>query len=319
MEPQSSDKQSARVQALMWNLRIDAAIGEVVRALQARGIASIVLKGPSLTGWYAPESSRTYDDGDLWVSPDDVDATEDLLRSLGFLPTADESGLPDWWLEHGSSWLRPSDRGKIDLHRRLQGVGAEPRRAWELLLPQSAEISVGGELVRCLPEHAMVMYAALHATHHGVDDHRGLGHLEAALATVDETIWVEAFALANALDAVEGFATALRLTAAGVAVAERIGVPDVSSTRTVLLASTPPPVALGFEQLSSARGLTRLHILVRKLVPPPGFIRHWWPRAASSRRMLIVGYLYRPLWLLQRAPAAYRAWRAARRAARSSS
>jgi hypothetical protein len=85
-----------------------------------------------------------------------------------------------------------------------------------------------------------------------------------------------------------------------------------------LRASTPPPIALGFEQLARAASpAERLEIIARKTVPPPGFIRHWWPAAGRSRRMLALGYLYRPLWLLRHAPRGLRAWLVARRKVRA--
>jgi hypothetical protein len=181
------------------------------------------------------------------------------------------------------------------------------------------EFTVGGEHAYRLSEPGRVLYATMHATHHGRGDPRGLAHLRAALASVDDDAWVRALALAGQLDAVESFATGLRMLPDGAALAERIGAPDAMSVRTSLLASTPPPVALGFDQLASARGLKRVAIVTRKFVPPPGFIRHWWPPAARNPAMLAVGYVYRPIWLIERAPAGYRAWRAARRAVKSSS
>jgi hypothetical protein len=308
-----------RVRAAMWNLRIDAATGEVVAALRARGIGSIVLKGPAFSEWYPPDSGRTYVDGDVWVAPAEVAAAEATLAALGFVPAADEGGLPAWWKEHGSSWVRERDQGKIDLHRRLQGAGLDPQAVWAALWPQRLEFSVGGAVAYRLPEAGRALYATLHATHHGIDDPRGIMHLRAALAAVDEATWTEALALAHQLDAIEAFGTGLRLLPEGAKLADHVGVPDTRSVRTELLASTPPPVALGFDQLVAARGLRRPEILLRKMVPPAGFVRHWWPPAAKNRRMLAVGYLYRPIWLLRRAPEGYRSWRAARRAARSSS
>ena len=312
-------QRSPRVRALMWNLRIDAATGEVVGALRARRIDSLVLKGPALTDWYAPDSGRTYVDGDIWVAPANLAATEAILAKLGFTPTQDERGMPDWWQEHGSSWSREPDRTKIDLHRRLQGTALEPQQAWDILWPQRTKFIVGGEIAYRLPEAGRALYAALHATHHGRDDPRGLPHLSAALGAVDEATWTRALRLAEQLDALAAFATGLRLLPEGAALAERIGVPDATSVRASLLASSPPPIALGFDQLASARGAHRFEILLRKIVPPPGFVRHWWPPATRNSLMLIVGYVYRPIWLLQRAPAGYRAWREAKREARSSS
>jgi Uncharacterised nucleotidyltransferase len=317
--PDKPLSQHKRVRALMWNMRIDAATGEVVRRFRDRQVESIVLKGPALSEWYPPDSGRTYVDGDVWVAPAQLPTAEAILAELGFMPTIDERGLPDWWQEHASSWERGRDRGKIDLHRKLQGVGLDPTQTWEILWSQRIEFSVGGERAYRLSEAGSVMYATMHATHHGRGDPRGLTHLRAALSSVDEDAWARALALAGQLDALEAFGTGLRLLPEGVALAERLGVPDAMSVRASLLASKPPPVALGFDQLANAGALNRLAIVFRKLVPPPGFIRHWWSPAARNPAMLAVGYLYRPIWLIRRAPAGYSAWRAARRAVKSSS
>jgi hypothetical protein len=302
----------------MWNLRLDAATAEVVEALRRRGVESVVLKGPALNDWYSPDSGRTYVDGDIWVSPSTIEAAETVLRELGFEPTQDESGLPHWWKQHGSSWLRAVDGGKIDLHRRLQGVGSDPEETWTLLWQRAEPLEVAGTAAWRLDTAARALYVTLHAAHHGAGDARGFPHLLAALGILDDHTWAAAYELAGRLDAVDPFGVGLRLVDSGSALARRIGVPGTSSVQATLQGSAPPPVALGFEQLAQARGLGRVEVLLRKAVPPPGFVRHWWPPAARNRRWLIVGYLYRPLWLLQKAPAGFRAWRQARRVAKSS-
>ncbi len=137
-------------------------------------------------------------------------------------------------------------------------------------------------------------------------------HLEAALSAVDAQTWQYAAELALKLDAVDMFAAGLRLVPAGVVVADDLGLPTRGSVKSALYASTPPPVALGFDQLATARGAQRLSIVTRKLFPPPTFVRHWWPPAKRGPLMLAVGYLYRPLWLAGKAPAGWRAWRQAR-------
>jgi Uncharacterised nucleotidyltransferase len=312
MVAKDGDSRSARVRALMWNLRVDAAIGEVVEALRREHIDSLVLKGPTFADWYPPESDRIYVDGDIWVAPADVSAAEAALAELGFVATLD-ARLPGWWEEHASSWARARDGGKIDLHRKLQGAGAEPERVWAALWAAREPITIGASSALRLSESGRALYATLHATHHGALDVRGLMHLQAALDNVADAVWTEALTLAVEAGALEAFATGLRLLPAGAALASRISVPDARSVTTTLLASTPPPVALGFDQLAAAHWPRRFEILVRKAVPPPGFIRHWWHPAASSRRMLAVGYLYRPIWLLARAPTGYRAWRRARK------
>lgn len=303
----------------MWNLRIDSAIAEVVVGLRAAGVESLVLKGPTFTDWYPADSPRTYVDGDVWVAPGSVTEAERVLASLEFEPTHDTRGTPEWMQEHASSWLRTRDQGKIDLHRHLQGVGAAPDAVWTVLWACREAVEVGGASAWRISEPARAMYAALHATHHGAGDSRGLPHLEAALSAVSDSAWSEALELAGEIDAIEALATGLRLSSAGVELADRIAVPDARSVKTSLLASTPPPVALGFEQLATAGWIRRLEILFHKLVPSPGFVCHWWPPAARNRRMLLLGYLYRPLWLVKHVPGGYRAWRAARRDASSSS
>jgi hypothetical protein len=319
VEPTETPPHAAQAAARLWTIRVDAATREVIAALERGGIGSIVLKGPSLSAWYPADSARIYSDGDIWVAPNALDSAAQTLTDLGFVPSSDERKLPGWWLAHASNWDRALDDGKIDLHRHLQGVGADPQRVWSLLWPRRVEFELLGARAFRLDDAAQALYVTAHATHHGVEDARGLPHLAAALTALDDDTWRAALALADELEALESFATGLRLVPGGVALAERIGVPDSRSVKATLLASTPPPVALGFDQLADARGLNRFRVLLRKFFPPAGFIRAWWPPAARSRTLLAVGYAYRPIWLLRYAPQGYRAWRAARRSVKSSS
>ena len=164
-----------------------------------------------------------------------------------------------------------------------------------------------------LSEPARALHIALHAAHHGAEWTKALIHVARALAVVDDTTWREAATLAERLGAIESLAAGLRLLEEGDALAIRLGLPTTRSVDVALRASTPPPVALGFEQLARAQGIRgRARILWRKLVPPREFIRHWDPRAAESRAALALAYARRPFWLLRRAPEGLRAWRHAR-------
>jgi hypothetical protein len=51
----------------------------------------------------------------------------------------------------------------------------------------------------------------------------------------------------------------------------------------------------------------RLLFLARKAFPPPDLIRGWFGPASTSWG-LVLGYLWRPLWLTARAPLGLFAW-----------
>jgi hypothetical protein len=318
--PQSSHHDhEAIVKATASNLRIDAATADVLRALDAAGAQAILLKGPALSEWYvSSDPARSYMDCDLWIRPADLDLAGRVLEAAGFVRHIDQRGLPRWWLEHDVSWYRELDGVSVDLHRFLQGVRVDREEAWDVLSPSRETIQVAGYPTPVLSSAGRALYVTLHAAHHGQDWGKAILHIERALASVPEHQWRQAADLAARLGAIDAFGTGLRLAPAGAELAERLGLPDMESVEVALRATSPPPVALGIEQISSASGpLARARVITRKLFPPPGFVRHWWPPAAANRRMLLVGYLYRPLWLIRHAPAGFRAWREATRRVRS--
>ena len=320
MEPPDQSTFSTRVKAVLLNIGTDAATLEVFFAFRARNIDSVVLKGPALNDWHPTDSPRTYGDADLWIAPVTIADASAVLVELGFRPAADARGLPSWWTEHAREWIRERDSTNIDLHTYLQGTGTDPQLTWAALWPRCETFVLAGKEVQRLPTDARAMYVVLHAAHHGaIGRGSSLDHLSAALNSVDDSTWLSALQLAAELDAMEAFAAGLRLLPTGRSLAARIAVPDSKGVRSALLAANAPPVALGFDQVANAQGSRRVEILLRKAVPPPGFIRHWWAPAARNPAMLVVGYLYRPVWLLKHVLAGYRAWRAARRDASSSS
>jgi hypothetical protein len=310
-------EQDTRVLAAAKRLRIDAATAEIARGFESAGVQSRLLKGPALASWYADDPARTYMDCDLWVRPGDTSAAAEALAGLGFSPCVYDRDLPEWWESHAQAWSRDADGVVVDLHRRLQGLGVDGETAWEVLAAPAERLPVAGELVPALALPARVLYVTLHAAHHGRGTAKAVSHVERAVSAVDDATWRHAAALAERVAAVDAFVAGLRLVPAGAALADRLGFGHVQSVRVALEASSPPPVALGFEQLVRAGGWwARVGIIVRKVVPPPSFIRRWWPAADGNRRMLAFAYLYRPVWLVKKAPAGLRAWREARRRVR---
>jgi hypothetical protein len=305
----------AKVAVVADRLRVDAITAEVLRAFGAAGVESLLLKGPSIARWlYSGNDARPYQDCDLLVPPAQLERAETILQSLGFTKRFDDDRMPAWWREHAGEWWRHDDGAYVDLHHTLPGIAVDDQVAWRELSATTVTIIVGGHPAPALGLPARTLHVALHAVHHGVGWNQPMADLERALAEVDESVWRAAAELAGRLGATEAFAAGLRLTPAGRDLAVRLQLPSTVSVETALRASTPPPVALGFEQLARAPGVrARAEIVWRKFVPPADFVRHWYPAGSGGRFYLLRAYLYRPVWILRRVPQALRAWRRARR------
>lgn len=308
----------SEIQAVANVLRINAATAELLRAFAAEGVECLVLKGPAIAGWlYTEDDPRYYVDSDVLVRPADMPRAEDVLRRLGFENQFDDTRMPGWWREHGSEWGRASDHVLVDLHRTLPGVGIGAAEAWAVLSAVTDRTPIAGYPASILGAPARTLHIALHAAHHGTAWGGPLADLERAIDRVGLPVWREATALAQRLAAIDELSAGLRLTTAGEALAVALGLPAARSVGAVLRASSPPPVALGFEQLARAGSARqRAAIAWRKLVPPVTFVRHWQPQGTETRRGLALAYLRRPLWILRHSPAGLRSWLAARRQVR---
>jgi hypothetical protein len=173
---------------------------------------------------------------------------------------------------------------------------------------------VAGFAARALTIPGRAFHLALHAAQHGKEWGPVLDEVELAVSREGVNTWRVAAELAVSLDATAAFAAGLRLVPAGGVLAGELGLPMDKPVDVALRAGTPPPVALGFDQLARAKGLrARVAILRHKLFPPPTFMRKWSPRARDGRLGLTLAYVWRPIWLLRKAPAGFRAWREARR------
>ncbi len=299
-------------------LKVDAATANVLARFERAGVHPLLLKGASIVQWlYADGTERPYADCDLLVGPTDVDGAERALQSLGYVPLLDRWGMPAWWYGHAVVWTRRGGEGpSVDLHRTLIGVGVDHARAWRVLSAGSEEVVVAGRRTPCLGLPARAMYVALHAAQHGPGTQPSVD-LERALAQTDVGLWSAAASVAAELDATAGFVAGLRLASAGVGLITRLGLPDARAVATELRAGTPPPLALGFEQLARAPTLrARAEIVWRNLAPNPALLRSADPRTARSRWGLARFYLRRLLWLARHAPRGFQAWYRARRSVR---
>lgn len=304
-----------KVAIVAGNLRVDAATAEVMRALAAEDMASVLLKGPALAAWlYTPDEPRAYRDCDLLVAPEDFDATLAILESLGFLRLFDDGELPAWWQAHAVEGWRALDGVTVDVHRAIPCLGVTAAEAWPILTAKTRSMTVANATVAVLDLPARALHVALHAAHHGAKVGRPLEDLDRAVAQLGEPLWRAAAGVAERLDALAGLRAGLCLTPAGRELATRLRLTAQPSVAARLQATTPPPVALGLEQLARADGLRARWSIVRaKVVPPASYVRRWHPIASRGHAGLAFAYLYRPLWILRSTPRALRAWRQARR------
>jgi hypothetical protein len=292
----------------MWTLAVDAVTAEVVTALDAAGVESLLLKGPSIARWlYRDPADRPYVDSDLLVEPVRLGAAQEVLRRRGFRP---EFGpLPHVGMESAPSYPWRRGRFVVDLHETLPGATADPERTWSVLRAGRAKQPVGRREVAVLGEPARLVHIALHAAHHGPRVPQPLEDLRRALELVHRDRWHEAVALATAMGASEPFVAGIAMLPQGRAVGARLGlVDDLAAVGELEWRRTP--VAAGIMRLEAAPGLAaKLATLRDELFPSPEFMRWWNPLARRSRRGLAAAYAWRWAYLLRQVPAALRALR----------
>ncbi len=289
-------------------LGLDVALAEIVQALAARGLRSVLLKGPAIASWlYDEPSQRTYGDIDLLVDPMTFDRAEAVVAERGF------ASAPEPVAFYHSVWRRGGRvPTTLELHHSLYWTRCPEALVWSELSTGTDEIMVAGTPVAVLGVSARLLLVSLHAAQHGRAHKQSLADLERALNRVEPSEWKAAAQLSLRLGAIEPFGAGLRLHPAGTRIADALAIPLTGSRELMLRLATPPDTAMGVERLASAAGMwCRLRLLAAECVPSPEFMRIWQPLARRGRLGLALAYLWRPLWLLSKAPAGFRAWRQA--------
>jgi hypothetical protein len=299
-----------KILATAQNLSVDLVTAEVVGALRARDVRSILLKGPTLSDLlYRDGGLRTYVDVDLLIAERDASRTSDVLLALGFAYGFEsrDGPSPDRVL-----WMRPPD--EVDIHHTIQGVEADSERVWSVLSGMTELQEVGGLEVECLSEPARALHVALHATQHGRAWDLPMEDLRRAIEILPFETWDAAAVVAKELEATAAFATGLRLHPAGRLVAERLGLSARETVGTLLRSQSAPHLTLGFEKLYSLPGpWAKARFIARKLFPPRANMRFMMPLARRGRLGLATAYLVRLGWLVRHANRGFRVWMRARR------
>jgi Uncharacterised nucleotidyltransferase len=313
---------SLPVQGAVHQLGLDAATAEVVAALDAEGVRSLLIKGPVMSRWlYDGSSSRAYVDIDLLVPLADRGRAERVLRRLGF--TCQDAELTPGEISqlaaegqlarHAREWLRPPG-ASVDLHHTILGVGVDSNELFDALTAGGERLTVAGRAVKVPGEPARALIVSLEAAKAGMAGLDDMGDLDRALGIVQDGVWRDAARIAERVRAVPAFSAGLRLLPDGQALAERLGLGGERDVETTLRVRSAPPTALGFHRLTEARGArAKAAFLARELVPTTLFMRRRFAIARRGPVGLVLAYLWRPLWLLGHAGAGFLAWRRARR------
>jgi hypothetical protein len=206
---------------------MDTGLSQVVAGLDEAGVACVLLKGPAIAGWlYGAGETRRYNDLDLLVAVDQLEAAGRVLECLGFAPGLEPEPLL-LVNRHHEVWERRGDGVVVELHWTLVGIGAPAAEAWRTLCHQTDRILVGEAELPVLSVVARTLHLALHAA-----QHQGIGKpvedLKRGIARIEFGVWEGARDLAFRLDAVSAFAAGLRACPEGSALAARLGLPAAS-------------------------------------------------------------------------------------------
>jgi hypothetical protein len=293
-------------------LLMDRVIAEVHRALADGGIPAIVLKGPAIANWiYGPDEVRGYGDGDLLIPHGEWEHTGRVLQSIGFQNFLGDMAHPRMESFASDPWFREGE--DIDLHSTIYGLRAPHEAIWEVLAEGAASMDIGGASLPVLGEPARAMHVSLHAAQH--QDGKAVHDLRKAIAQLPEELWWRAAEVAARLDGLPAFAAGLRLDPAGVALVDRMGLARVRSTHTDLRAGQVPLAESLNELVDTPGTIAKLRFARAEVFPRAAFMRWWLPLARRGRLGIAVAYVWRPVYILIRAPGAIRAvWLARHRA-----
>jgi hypothetical protein len=267
-------------------LAVDAVSAEVISALHAAGIPSILLKGPSIARWLYPTGGRSYGDTDLLVRGGDFATAEAILRRLRFVYIMDGwAGAEHMPHEVARCYVRPG--GNVDLHRSLPHVPVAPGVVWETLSAQTVTLVLGGVETTVLDTTALALHVVLHAAQHALSKHTG-EDLRRAVSALPADEWVGVAALAVRLGVEDLLAMGLRMDPGGEAVAQALGLPDPAAEDSPAWMAYAPRGAGGLDMLAAAPTLAAKLRRVRwTLLPSPSKVRY---ASQGTRRALPAAY-----------------------------
>jgi hypothetical protein len=310
-----SESPSAVAVATALRLRVDSWTAEVVRAMRARAIEPVLLKGPVIARRLYSEQPerRVYCDCDLLVGPGDTERARALLTELGF--RAQEHPLIEADEHHARIFLRSDDGANVDLHRTLHGmerVAAD--RVWAMVGRHLSQMEVGGASVNVPDPVLTTLNVALHPVPADGPTSKPWQDLELALARVDDVTWGAAVSLARELGIESELSARLQRLAAGAQLAERLMIsPRGSDYYNLVGAVTSGRAPRSVYSISHLRSrpthAARLAYVAAKLFPPAEQLRGDHALARRGSAGLLLARALRVLAVIAGLPRALIAYR----------
>lgn len=297
-------------------LNIDRTTALVARHLNAAGVRTVLLKGPSVARWlYDDPAERSYVDSDLLVESSKLRQAINLLEDLGLRTPLADAGR---WEQDLHSIVLSCTLGdpllaEVDLHFTLPRANAPPDRVWQALAAESVPFRVGGYDLEALSEVACAVVVALHAAHNGRENAQSTQDLERLVDRLSPMHWPRVRLLADQIGALPALAYGLQLAPGGAGLARELGLRGETSVEMELISNHAPPLAYGVSRLASSPSWgDRLRMVASELWPTHAFLTVWAEREGHPARSPVGRRLARLVYLVRGAAPAVQAFLRAR-------
>lgn len=149
-------------------LQLTSEMEKLGRLFNKNEIAALFIKGPILAdNLYGDISLRTSKDLDILISPTNIQLTEEVLKSCGYVKEEDKSILnEDRWRTHHSVFYHSNFNFSVEIHWRLNDKpDKEPTFAalWE----RRGTSNLSGQPINTLGEEDLFLYLISHGARHG--------------------------------------------------------------------------------------------------------------------------------------------------------
>jgi hypothetical protein len=290
---------------------LDRLAVDSVTALRSAGIRCLLLKGPAVATllYDDVEQFRGYSDVDLLVPIADFDSAVAALDRLGYAPALKLSDRP---LSMRHEVPLVGQFGVIDLHERILGMPPGDAESFEILWRDRSSLALFGSEVPVLGIVHRLVHLGLHVAARGAADTQACRDLALGLEQFAPARWQEAADAALRLHCLPALAAGLRVLPHGQQVAAELGLALGGQDAALLLHVAGAPVAsltfLEWQEAASFR--ERFRLLIRVAAPPQRLLD--MTGSSLPYRTLLALHWRR---LVRQALPAYRAYRAAARAA----